>query len=437
MIGTLSRLQAETVLVIGDFMLDVYTKGKVSRLSPEAPVPILRAEEVTYLPGGAGNVALNLQALGARALPVGRIGRDHASTTLRKLLEQRSLVVEGLIVEEGWQTPVKNRFVADAQHLMRVDEERITPLLAATEEHILAFVANQRGKVKALAISDYAKGFFSHSLLKKLIEMGHLWGVPILVDPKGDDFTKYSGATLITPNVTEAYAAAQVSREVSLDQVGEKLLELSRAKWITITRSEKGMTLFERYKDPVELEAKAREVKDVTGAGDTVLAVAAMTLASRIPLAEGLYVANIAAGLAVEQAGCARIGLAEIAERLLAVHLVDKVFDEEHLFALEQILEKKKLTILALSSKGGVSITLFKEVRRIAKTTSHERLLVYITDAHPDADFTALLSSLHEVDFIVLQSTSLAALCERICPEKVFTLEEDRLKRCSWPAALF
>ncbi len=431
MISTLSRLQAETVLVIGDFMLDVYTKGKVSRLSPEAPVPILRAKEVTYLPGGAGNVALNLQALGAQALPVGRIGRDHASSTLCTLLQQEHVTVEGLVAEEGWRTPIKNRFVADAQHLMRVDEEHILPLRAETEERILTFVTKQRGKVKAMALSDYAKGFFSRTLLKKLIEIGRLWNVPILVDPKGDDFTKYSGATLITPNSAEAYAAAQVSRKVPLDLVGKKLLELSKATWVAITRSEKGMTLFERDKPPFELEAKAREVKDVTGAGDTVLAVAAMTLASKIPLSEGLYVANIAAGLAVEQAGCARVGLAEIAERLFAAHLVDKVFDEEHLFALERILENKKLTILALSSKEGISIALFNEVRRVAKKTSRERLLIYILDAQPDANFIAFLSSLHEVDFIVLQSTSLGALCEQICPEKVFTLDGERVDSIS------
>ncbi|MEM7174538.1 MAG: D-glycero-beta-D-manno-heptose-7-phosphate kinase [Chlamydiota bacterium] len=436
MIGALSRLKAATILVVGDFMLDVYTRCHASRLSPEAPVPVLRIDQKKHLPGGAGNVAFNLQALGARVIPVGRIGADRNGELLKNLFQRERIETAGLFIEPNWPTPVKNRLIADGQQLVRVDDERIAVLSAELEKRIIDFVAKSCFQLEIIALSDYAKGLLSRSLLRAIIDLGSRYKIPVLVDPKGDDFTKYAGATLITPNLAEAYAAAKTSFEAPLTEVGKRLLDLSQAEQILVTRSEKGMTLFDRKQKPLEFPAKAREVKDVTGAGDTALAMVAMTCASNIDLAEGLYLANIAAGLAVEQTGCARIPLAAIAERLLEVHLSDKIFDEEHLFVLERILVDKQLTVLGLSAKEGVSIFLFHQLQHIARKSERERLLIYIMDTEPDERFVALLSSLREIDFIVLQSSNLAALCRRIVPDRVFAFKEDKLWPISSPERL-
>jgi len=437
LLGSFSRLKPAKVLVLGDFMLDTYTTGRVQRISPEAPVPILHVQKTEDLPGGTGNVVLNLKALGADVVAVGRIGDDKEGFRLKQLLEKEEVDTSGLFVQKGISTPLKNRLIADAQQLIRVDQECITPLSSEIEEKVIAYITEIAHQIEVIAISDYAKGFLSKSLLQVVIDLAREREIPTIVDPKGDDFSKYRGATMIKPNYKEAVAASQLPSDSNLDAIGDSLLSQTASEMIMVTRSEEGISLFKKNSDRFDFPVKSKEVKDVTGAGDTVLAMTTMTFASGLSLEEGLELSNVAAGIAIERLGCVRVSLSELAERLLETNVSNKIFDENHLFALEQALEGKKLTILGINTEAGVSSGLFSHIQKLSKQSADERLMIYLIDSDPDQDFLSLLSSLHEVDFIVIQSDSLTSLTEKVHPNKVYTLNSDgTLNNVSHPKAL-
>ncbi len=425
LLGSFSRLKPAKVLVLGDFMLDTYTTGCVQRISPEAPVPILHVKESHDLPGGAGNVVLNLKALGANVIAVGRIGDDKEGARIKTLLEEEEITTEGIFTQKGVSTPLKNRLIADAQQLIRVDQECISPLSEEVEKKVIDYILSITRQIEVIAISDYAKGFLSKSLLQMVIDIARENEIPTIVDPKGEDFTKYRGATLIKPNYKEAVSASKLTSDADLDAIGRSLLEQTVSEMIMVTRSEKGISLFEQNRERFDFPVKTREVKDVTGAGDTVLAMTTMTFASGLSLQEGLELSNIAAGIAIERLGCVRVSLSELAERLLETNCSNKIFDESHLFTLEQALINKKLTILGINTEDGVSTALFSQIQKLSSQRGDDRLMIYLIDTDPDQDFLSLLSSLHEVDFIVIQSNSLASLTEKVQPERVFTLGKD------------
>ncbi len=434
--GMLSRFSPVRVLVIGDFMLDTYTTGKVKRISPEAPVPVLHIQKEESLPGGAGNVVLNLISLGARATAVGRIGYDAAGEELRDALQREGADVENLILQKGYKTPVKNRLIADAQQILRVDFETISPLPEQLEEEVFERLPSLMDKVQIIAISDYGKGFLSRSFLKKTIAMASEKGIPVIVDPKGDDFSKYYGASVIKPNLTEAYAAAKLPSEAPLDQVASVILQNCGVEMLIVTRSEAGISLFNKAGQQFDFPVRSKEVKDVTGAGDTVLSMISVALANKLDIKYGAQLANIAAGMAIERLGCARINLSEMAERLLEFDVENKIFDEEHLFALQQALKGKRYTVLGLNSAHGMSTALFRSLRKLASKDMEKKLIVYVRDNDPDTEFVSLLSSLAEVDFIVLKCESLKNLCDIIHPHQVFIMEEDRLVALDHATAL-
>lgn len=423
----LSQLNPSRVLVIGDFMLDTYTRGKIKRISPEAPVSVLNAQTEESLPGGAGNVVLNLVSLGAQVIAVGRVGFDYAGELIIENLEKEGVNVEGLLVEKKFKTPVKNRLIADSQQVLRVDFETITPITEELEQQVVEKVRKLLGGVQVVAISDYGKGFLSRSLLMTTIEMAKMRGIPVIVDPKGDDFSKYLSATVLKPNLSEAYAAAKIPTTAPLELVAKKLFEICNAKSLLITRSEEGMSLYYKDGSSFDFPVRLKEVKDVTGAGDTVLSVVCSAMANGIDLKYGAQLANIAAGIAIERIGCARIELSELAERLLEVDMDNKVFDEEHLFALQQALQGKQYCMLGLDSAHGMSTALFKCIRQITVENPDSKLIVYVRDPAPDEEFVSLLSSLAEVDFIVLKCESLKNLCDIIHPHKLFVLEKEQL----------
>ena len=422
-IGSFSRLKRAKVLVVGDFMLDTYTTGRVERISPEAPVPILHVQKSEDLPGGAGNVVLNLKALGADVIAVGRVGADKEGERLKELLKEEGVDHRGVFVQDQVHTPLKNRLIADAQQLIRIDQECITPLSSKLEKQVLAFISDHLQECEVIAISDYAKGFLTRSFLLSLMSLAATHKIPTIVDPKGDDFSKYQGATLIKPNYKEAKAASKLNSDADLDAIGDSLLTHTSSEMVMITRSEQGITLFEKNKKRLDLPVKSREVKDVTGAGDTVLAVTTLAFASKLELKEGLELANVAAGIAIERLGCVRVSLSEIAERLLETNVSNKIFDERHLFALEQALHGKKLTILRIKTEEGISGALFSHIQKLSRQSDRERLMIYLVDSEDNEHTLSLLSSLHEVDFIVIQSDSLASLSERILPTQVYTSE--------------
>jgi D-beta-D-heptose 7-phosphate kinase/D-beta-D-heptose 1-phosphate adenosyltransferase len=317
-----------------------------------------------------------------------------------------------------------------------VDFETYSPLPKQIEEEVLEKLPSLLDKVQIIAVSDYGKGFLSSSLLREVIDRASKKGIPVIIDPKGDDFSKYAGATVIKPNLCEAYAAAKLPMEASLDQVANVILQTCSVEMLLVTRSEAGITLFNKAGERYDFPVRSKEVKDVTGAGDTVLSLISIAMANQLDIKYGAQLANIAAGMAIERLGCARINLSEMAERLLEFDVENKIFDEEHLFALQQALKGKRYTVLGLDSKQGMSTALFRSLRKLSSRDREKRLIVYVRDSDPNAEFVSLLSSLAEVDFIVLKCESLKNLCTIIHPHQVFVIEEDSLVALDHASAL-
>lgn len=435
--GIFSRLSPVRVLVIGDYMYDTYTTGKVRRISPEAPVSVLHVMREESLPGGAGNVVLNLISLGATVVAVGRVGHDTAGKNIVQALANEGVNIDGIIFQSRFQTPVKNRLIADAQQVLRVDFENITPIPEQIEQEVIERLPALLQGVDIIAISDYGKGFLSRSLLMGVIEMAKAKNIPIIVDPKGDDFTKYQGATVLKPNLHEAYAAAKLTQESSLEQVAEILFKKVTIDMLMITRSEAGISLFTRDGRRHDFPVRSKEVKDVTGAGDTVLAMVSVALGNDLDIKYAAQLSNIAAGIAIERLGCARINLSDLAVRLLEYDVDNKIFDEEHLFALQEALKNKRYCVLGLYSTQGITTALFRSIRKLSSHDQDAKLIVYIRDENPDEEFVSLLSSLAEVDFVVLKCESLKNLCQIIHPHEVFLMENHNLVTLDHFKALF
>lgn len=301
-------LATARVLVAGDVMLDRYWHGPTGRISPEAPVPVVRVTEIEDRPGGAANVALNIAGLGASAALVGVTGADEAETTLRERLGAAG--IDCLFQQApGQPTITKLRIISRQQQLLRLDfEEPFHDLDTApfTEK----VTANLTG-CGALILSDYQKGALRDC--QALIQAARQAGVPVLVDPKGTDFSRYRGATLLTPNFAEfETVAGPVGSEEELVCRGRQLIEELELQALLITRSEKGMTLLRRDHSALHLPARAREVFDVTGAGDTVISVVAAALAAGSPLEDAVALANIAAGIVVGKLGTAVVSAPEL-----------------------------------------------------------------------------------------------------------------------------
>ncbi len=324
---SLRNLRPVKALVIGDFLLDVYTKGKVNRISPEAPIPVLHVSEVSQLPGGAGNVALNLRALGAEVSLIGRVGSDQIGKNLIKLLLEEGVEVNGLFREEGFSTPLKNRFIAEGQQLIRADYETIEKVTERVEADALAYVKTYMTKFDIVCISDYGKGFLSENLLEAVLSEGKRLGVKVIVDPKGKDFSKYKGAYLIKPNNNEAYLAADCDSTAPLEEVAKKIFRKVDAEYLLITRSDQGMTLFSKEEQKGEnFSVTKKSVIDVTGAGDTALAMIAMGIANGVPFDHTIKLANLASGISVESVGCKAVKLSEISRRLFTKNRLSKIF---------------------------------------------------------------------------------------------------------------
>ncbi len=416
-----SSIQPFKALVIGDFMLDTYTTGKVRRISPEAPVPVMEVLHQESRPGGAGNVVLNLATLGGSVFAVGRMGEDAAGKELKHHL--KGVDTLGLIIEPNYKTPVKNRLISDSQQLLRVDMETISPLSSASEEQVIEFLEKTVPLAQVIAVSDYGKGFLTASLLQFLLALAKRQKVPVIIDPKGIDFSKYRGANLIKPNLSEAYAAAKLPQSASLDEVAKVLLTVTEADLLLITRSEAGISCFEKNGVRRDFPVRSKEVKDVTGAGDTVLATLCLSMASDLDIATAAQLANIAAGISIERLGCVQVTLPEIARRLLELDAGTKIYDENHTYVLAQVLKDRRYTLLVLHPGQKMSNALFKTLRTLSRKENSE-LVVYVQASSGD-ELIDLLSSLSEVDFIILQRENLEHLLKIMHPEEVCFLEHD------------
>jgi D-beta-D-heptose 7-phosphate kinase/D-beta-D-heptose 1-phosphate adenosyltransferase len=309
-----------SVLCLGDVMLDRFQHGDIERISPEAPVPVIRLRQVREMPGGAGNVACNIAALGGRAILVGLVGEDEMGERLRRLLAARPGITDALAGSACRPTISKTRFIAGRQQIVRADDEGSDTLFEDEQSRLIAAVDAYLPQVRAVVLSDYGKGVLSQAVLAHAIGASRAAGIPVFVDPKSEDFSRYAGADCITPNLKEFCAAAgtQTTTDAGIELAARTLLAKADARAILVTRSEKGMTLIESGTPAVSVSARAREVYDVSGAGDTVIAALALARASGKSLVQAMHIANAAAGVVVSKLGTATANISEVMHELSA-----------------------------------------------------------------------------------------------------------------------
>jgi rfaE bifunctional protein kinase chain/domain len=301
------------ILVVGDVMLDRYWWGGVTRISPEAPVPVVRLKSTSMAAGGAANVAANVAGLGATAILVGIVGEDEDAKLFPSILETARVSHEHLIGVKGRSTTVKTRVIAHSQQVVRVDQEDSDPIAAETEERICSKLRELVPEVDAVAVSDYAKGMLTDKVLSELISIAAANAKPVLVDPKGKQYAKYRGATVLTPNRREAAEACNLDDSATVvEEAGKRLMSELELNALLITQGEEGMTLFRRSVEPFHFTAVAREVYDVTGAGDTVIATLTTAIGAGADLADAAELANVAAGFVVEQVGTSSVTTSDL-----------------------------------------------------------------------------------------------------------------------------
>jgi rfaE bifunctional protein kinase chain/domain len=307
-------MRQRRVLVLGDVMLDEFIWGRVARISPEAPVPVVEVTGQSFHLGGAGNVAANVRSLGGRAVLAGAIGRDAAGRHIEEALAARAIEPRLVPSDAGRPTTVKTRIIAHGQQVVRADREDASDVAESVERALLEVVRVELSAAGAVVISDYQKGAVTASLLRRTLALARRRRVPVLVDPKLRHFRLYRGATVVTPNQLEAEQATglRLSDDGERREAGRRILALLACRAVVVTRGEHGLSLFERGRAPVEVPTAAREVFDVTGAGDSVIATMALALASGATLREAAVLANCAAGVVVGKVGTAQATPAEL-----------------------------------------------------------------------------------------------------------------------------
>lgn len=297
------------VLVIGDIILDEYIWGKANRLSPEAPVPVLEVEKYNYIPGGAANVANNIRALGGNATLAGVVGLDPQAEILCSILKKQNIDCSCVINSDTRPTTVKTRLMAhNRQQLVRFDREVKDPITEETQDVLLDKIKKQISSIDLILVSDYAKGVLTNSLLKEIIALGK----PILVDPKGLDFTKYSGVTMITPNRLEAETATKSPSGTKPEVLAEKIREQLDVRYVLVTLGEDGILICSKDKLKT-IPAVTSEVYDVTGAGDSLISgISLAMIASNGDLEASVEIGNYAAGVAVRKIGTTAVTPTEL-----------------------------------------------------------------------------------------------------------------------------
>ena len=318
----LKHVAQQTVLCVGDLMLDDFVYGEVTRISPEAPTPVLAVARNEVEIGGAGNVARNIAALGARCIFVGLIGKDDAARTLNDAFAKlKGSVVPHLVSEAGRHTTRKVRFVSEhhSAHLMRADWETAQPASAVSEAAVIAQAEAALPECGAVVLSDYAKGVLTERVIRAIIDKARRLGKPVVVDPKSHDYAIYRGATLITPNRQELGTAVHrpVTSEAEIARAAAELARIVESDAVLVTRSEEGMTLHVDDHAPLHIPAYPVKVRDVSGAGDTVAAVMAVLLAMKAPFDAAMRAANAAAAVVVGKRGTSTVTLTELRHRIL------------------------------------------------------------------------------------------------------------------------
>ncbi len=313
-----SNFNHAKILVIGDLILDEFIWGTVSRISPEAPVPVVWAKSESFMPGGACNVANNIVSLGGKAYLAGTIGDDEHGAILKGEIESKGIDTSAIIMDANRQTTLKTRVVAHHQQVVRIDKETVEPL---KEEIILKMAGCIRDLIKdsdAVIIEDYGKGVITPRLLKSVVPLAKRMKKVVAVDPKEEHFSYYRGVSLITPNTQEAQKASglEIRDESSLFKAGQRILDRIGCGIALVTLGESGMCVFKRGARPKHIQTIAQEVFDVSGAGDTVIAVYTLSLISGADPIQAAHIANCAAGIVVGKVGTATVAPEELIEKI-------------------------------------------------------------------------------------------------------------------------
>jgi D-glycero-beta-D-manno-heptose-7-phosphate kinase len=318
LIKAVRAFRGKRILVIGDIMLDRFIWGSVTRISPEAPVPVVEIKSETMCLGGAANVSVNVRSLGGCPVPFGVVGDDFVGKTVQSEFRKMGVPVKGLVVDKERPTSTKTRIIAHQQQICRTDREQRTPISAAIQAKVFHAFRNLLDSAEAVVVSDYAKGMITASLMKQILPLARSARKIVCVDPKSSDLAVYRPATVITPNKMEAEQATGIKISVKHDLVraGRRILDQTRAEYLIITQGESGMALFEGDSPVIQIPTVAREVFDVTGAGDTVVSTLALSLAAGLSIQEAAVLSNIAAGIVVGKLGTASATPREIISRI-------------------------------------------------------------------------------------------------------------------------
>jgi D-beta-D-heptose 7-phosphate kinase/D-beta-D-heptose 1-phosphate adenosyltransferase len=318
----IDRFSEAKVLVIGDIILDEYVWGDVSRISPEAPVPVVEVKRNTKMLGGAANVVHNIATLGARPTLCGVVGQDLTGKVIINELNNMGLASDGIVLEQGRPTSIKTRVVARNQQVVRFDRETRTDIRPESIENLLVFIGENLDRLDAIVVADYGKGVISASLMKglrKLIRSAEGESVKIAVDPKTGNFEYYHGVDVITPNHHEAgiFCRFEIVDEETLVRAGKQMIKELNCRSVLITQGKDGMTLFENDGKVIHIPTVAKKVFDVTGAGDTVISTFSLALASGVDLKSAAVLSNYAAGLVVGEIGTSTVSAEEL-KKLIA-----------------------------------------------------------------------------------------------------------------------
>ncbi len=345
------RLPRCKVALVGDLMLDIYLHGGVSRISPEAPVPVLKWKSERVAAGGAGNVAANIASLGASVALVGVCGEDAEREQLLGLLRSHGRIdLDGVVRDASRRTVKKMRVIGQAQQMLRIDHEDDRPI---GEDVVLGLIAKAIEAIDGcdiVVLSDYAKGVLNDQVIAACITRAHETGKTLIVDPKRADLTAYSGASILTPNRSELTMATGMpcDTDEEAEAAAKRVREATGAE-VLLTRSEKGMSFFPRKGEAIHLPTTAKSVFDVSGAGDTVVALLAVGLAAELPMIEAMKIANHAAGIVVSRFGTATLTAEELAASIAASHMTDvqdgRFVDTETAVQLRKVWEARGYTV--------------------------------------------------------------------------------------------
>ncbi len=350
LLARLDSIENPTILVVGDLMLDLYVWGDVERISPEAPVQVLNVESEEPRPGGAGNVAGNLAALGANVICCGLVGDDADGRSLRQMLKKINIDVSGIFKDRMRPTTVKTRMIAHSQQLLRVDRESARPMDEAIRSRLLECITGCLPACDAVVLSDYGKGALPDEAVAAIVAACKKARKPVLVDPaRQRNFKAYAGCALLKPNRAEAALASgiEITDVDSMKAAAQKLMRITKAKHLIITQGGDGMTIFGKGAEPIHIAGLSRPVFDITGAGDTVLSLLGYVLAGGGTIEEAAEIANVAGGLVVGKIGAAPVTKAEITRELLGFYHIAshklKTFEEIVQACAEHRRRKKRI----------------------------------------------------------------------------------------------